>query len=73
MVILNVYTVPNLESVISSPFPYPHPIVFFLLINIFYFSVDYPLPSAFESCPLSFVKSLTYQTHTGVPTLWLRR
>ena len=37
MVILNVYTVPNLESVISSPIPYPHPMVFFCLSIFFTF------------------------------------
>lgn len=52
----------------SSPYCGPRFFFFFLLINIFYFSVDYPLPSVSESCPPSFVKSLTYQNCIGVPT-----
>ena len=56
MAILNVYTVPNLERVISSPFPYPHPMVFFFAYQHFLLVHGLSFALCLESCPLSFVK-----------------
>ena len=33
--------------------------------------MDYPLPSALNPVHFHLLKSLTYQTHLGVPALWL--
>ena len=56
MVILNVYIVPNLESVISPPFPYPHPMVFFFAYQHFLLVHGLSFALCLESCPFSFVK-----------------